>query len=104
MSQNNHLYAPSFIALQELRKTLDKELKKPRTRNTPLIDLQSSPDGKDVAAEMAWIEAWLERKEDERERQRRKIMEEEDAEAARLLNFKLHEESGGLLEWYVFDG
>ena len=28
-------------------------------------------------------------------------MEEEDEEAARALNFKLHEESGGLLEWYV---
>jgi hypothetical protein len=100
MTQNHHFYAPSFLAIQALQKTVN-ELKKPRNKYILSTDLQSTSQAKEIAAEMAWIQACLEKKEDEREHQRRKTMEEEDAEAARLLNFKLHEESGGLLEWYI---
>ena len=62
-------------------------------------DLQN-PQGREVALEIAWVEEWLEKKAAEEEQERRKKQEELDEEAARQLNFKEHELSGGLLEWY----
>lgn len=64
------------------------------------MDLQT-PAGRQVAAEIAWIESWLERQVMDEERKQRKKQEEEDAEAARQLNYEEHEENGGLLEWYI---
>jgi len=55
---------------------------------------------KEFADEVAWVEAWVEGKQMEDERKRRRIQEDEDAEAARQLNYREHEEGGGLLEWY----
>lgn len=55
---------------------------------------------KEFADELAWVEAWVDGKQMEEEQKRRKIQEEEDAEAARQLNYLEHEEGGGLLEWY----
>jgi hypothetical protein len=60
-----------------------------------------TPAGREVALEVAWIESWLEKLATEEDCKRRKKQEEADAEAAKLLNFKEHEESGGLLEWYT---
>jgi hypothetical protein len=54
-----------------------------------------------VAAEIAWVESWIETRAMEEQQKRRKKQEEEDEEAARRLNFLEHEESGGLLEWFV---
>lgn len=54
----------------------------------------------DFAEELRWVEAWVEGKQVEEERKRRKIQEEQDAEAARELNYQEHESGGGLLEWY----
>jgi hypothetical protein len=75
-----------------------KTARKPKQRTQ--LDLQS-PAGRLVSAEIAWVESWLETQASEAERKRRKRQEEDDEEAARQLNFKEHEESGGLLEWSV---
>ena len=74
-----------------------KTARKPKQRIQD--DLQSA-SGRLVSAEIAWIEAWLENEALEEEKKRRKKQEEEDEETARQLNFKEHEERGGLLEWY----
>jgi hypothetical protein len=76
-----------------------KPLKHGRSKSG--LALLETPAAREVALEDAWIKQWLEKIESEEERQRRKKQEEADAEAAKLLNFKEHEEGGGLLEWYV---
>jgi len=97
----NKLYAPSFVHLYTLPSTEFSPRKTPRGRkHTIATDLQT-PAGREVAAEIAWVESWLENRAAEAESKRRKIQEEADAEAARQLNFKEHEEGGGLLEWYI---
>ena len=56
--------------------------------------------GRQVSAEIAFIESWFDKIALKTELERRKRQEEEDEEAARQLNFKEHEVNGGLLEWY----
>jgi TRIAD3 protein (E3 ubiquitin-protein ligase RNF216) len=100
MAQQNFLYAPSFIALHNMHPSQYKAIKTPRGKKARVaIELQT-PIGREVEEEMAWIEGWLERRARDAELERIKTMEQADEEAARALNFKLHEESGGLLEWY----
>jgi len=100
MTSRSNLYAPSYMFLYDLPKTSYV----PRKTNRPLKhtleqDLKT-PGGQLVSLEMAWIETWLEGREAEERRKSRKQQEEADAEAAKELNFKEHEDGGGLLEWY----
>src|SRR5579871_6818266 len=97
-----YLYAPSFIYLHTLPLNEYSPRKTPRgIKNTIATDLQTQA-GREVAAEIAWVEGWLEKRAEEAESKRRKEQEEADAETARQLNFKEHEEAGGLLEWYIY--
>ena len=61
-------------------------------------DLET-PTGRQVSAEIAFIESWFEKMALKTELETRKQQEEADEEAARQLNFKEHEVNGGLLEW-----
>jgi|SRR5579859_4140801 len=99
MKRHNNLYAPTFLALHNLPATAYQPLKNPRATKGGLQQELRSPAGGEVAVEVTWVEAWLERGAEEREREKRKKLEEADAEAARELNYMLHQESGGLLEW-----
>lgn len=58
-----------------------------------------SAGGQEVAAELAWVDSWLESNAMEEENKRRKKQEEDDEEAARQLNYQEHQVNGGLLEW-----
>jgi hypothetical protein len=99
MSSRNNLYAPTYIYLHTLPSSNYKPLKTGRGKSG-LRGLET-PLGREVALEVAWIKTWLEKQATEEDCKRRKKQEEADAEAAILLNFKEHEESGGLLEWYT---
>jgi hypothetical protein len=99
MYTQNNLYAPTYMSLHTLPASNYKPLKHGRVK-AGLAGLHT-PAGRQVALEDAWIKEWLRKREKEEERQRIKKQEEADAEAAKLLNFKEHEEGGGLLEWYV---
>jgi hypothetical protein len=96
---HNNLYAPTFIYLQSLLPSNYSPLKTPRgVKGSIARDLQT-PAGREISAEIAFLESWFEGKILKNKLERRKRQEEEDEEAARLLNFREHEVNGGLSEW-----
>ena len=104
MTKQQNLYAPTFIFLHELPPGTYTPIKTSRSNKTNPKNDGAMAQNKEFADEVAWVEAWVEGKQMEDERKRRKIQEDEDAEAARQLNYREHEEGGGLLEWYKSHG
>lgn len=100
MRSRGNLYAPTFLYLHTLPAANYRQMNRSRApRASIAYDIQN-PQGREVAIEIAWVETYLEKKRVEEETERIRRQEEADAEAARELNFKEHELSGGLLEWY----
>lgn len=100
MLYRNNLFAPTFIYLHTLLPTDYNPRKTARgTNHRAEAELQAA-EGAEVAAEMEWIQSWLEGRLSEEAAKRRKKQEEDDAEAARQLNYQEHQANGGLLEWY----
>jgi hypothetical protein len=102
LTQHRNLYAPTFIFLHGLPQNAYTPIRTMRTPRSTLkgdleVLLARNPD---FAEELGWVEAWVEGKQVEEERKRRKLQEDQDAEAARELNYQEHESGGGLLEWY----
>lgn len=95
----NSLFAPTFIYLHTLLPTDYNPIKTSRGTNHRAEAELQAPEGAEVAAEMEWIQSWLEGRLSEEEAKRRKKQEEDDAEAARQLNYQEHQAKGGLLEW-----
>jgi len=99
LAAHNHLYAPTFIYLQNLLPSNYSPLKTTRgTKGSIARDMQT-PAGQEIAAEITFLETWFEGMALKNELERRKRQEADDEEAARLLNFREHEVNGGLLEW-----
>ena len=104
LRSRGNLFAPTFLYLRSLPASHYRPVNRPRVpRPNLLIELQN-PQGREVALEIAWVEGYLAKKAVEEELAEKKRQEELDAEAARELNFKEHELSGGLLEWYQTAG
>jgi hypothetical protein len=88
------LYAPTYLFLRTWNEP--RPLRRPRAvDNTRIEAFLNQPGGKEVKEEMDWVEEFLEKE----EQKKRKMQEEDDAEVAMNLNFRLHQESGGLIEW-----
>ena len=100
MRSRGNLYAPTYLYLHSLPPSNYRPMTRARVAKASIpYDLQS-PQGREVGLEIAWVEEYFEKRAVEEETERKKRQEELDAEAARELNFKEHELSGGLLEWY----
>lgn len=98
---HNYLYAPTFINLHSILPSSYSPLKTSRGLKARIALSLETPAGREVSAEIAYIESWFEGRAMKDELDRRKRQEEEDEEAARQLNFQEHEVNGGLLEWYI---
>jgi hypothetical protein len=101
LGSHNNLYAPTFLSLHKMLPSQYNPLKTARPPKARVALELQSPAGRDVAAELAFIESWFEGAAMKVELERRKKQEEADEEAARQLNYKEHEVNGGLLEWYT---
>jgi len=104
LSAHSHLYAPTFIYLHSVLPSNYSPLKSSRGLKASIARDLQTPTGRQVSAEIAYIETWFEGRAMKEALERRKRQEEEDEEAARQLNFQEHEVNGGLLEWYSVCG
>jgi len=99
LAAHNNLYAPTFIYLHNLLPSNYSPLKTTRGMKASIARDLETPAGRNISAEIVFLESWFEGRAMKNELERRKRQEEEDEEAARELNFREHEVNGGLLEW-----
>src|SRR5271170_3396672 len=88
MAAHNNLYAPTFIYLQNFLPSNYSPLKTTRGIKASIARDLETPAGREISAEIAFLESWFEGMALKNQLERRKRQEEEDEEAARQLNFR----------------